>query len=178
MALGDAGALVTNRDDIAEFSALFARHGGKGNHVMEGINSRLDGLQAAVLNVKLKYIRDWTAARQSRADVYDSALEGIDDVVRPVRRDDCEHVFHLYVIRTSRRDELRAWLSDRSVPTVINYSRPLPLYKAYERLGHTAADFPTASQHADRILSLPIYPELPDAQVREVAAAVREFAGQ
>ena len=174
-AMGDAGCLITNRDDVAEFSALFARHGGKGEHLMEGINSRLDGLQAAILNVKIDHIRNWTKARQSRSEVYDEALRNIAQITLPPRRDECEHVFHLYVIRTDRRDELKSWLRERSIPTVINYTRPLPLYDAYRHLGHSADDFPVASAHADQILSLPLYPELTDSEIQQVADAVRDF---
>lgn len=174
-AMGDAGALVTNRDDIAEFSALFARHGGKGNHIMEGINSRLDGLQAAILSVKLKYLDQWTAARQSRAAVYDRLLSGVGDIITPARRAGCSHAYHLYVIRTARRDALREWLAERSIPTVINYPRPLPLYQAYGYLGHTVADFPVASEHAEQILSLPIFPELTDIEIATVVEAIRAF---
>lgn len=174
-AMGDAGALVTNRDDIADFSELYARHGGKGNHVMEGINSRLDGIHAAVLSVKLPHLDKWTAARQSRAAVYDRLLEGVGDIVTPPRRENCNHVYHLYVIRTAHRDALRDWLAARSIPTVINYPKPLPLYQAYSYLGNSAADFPVASKHADQILSLPIYPELSDAEVTNVTDAIKTF---
>jgi len=174
-AMGDAGALVTNRDDIAEFSALFARHGGKGNHVMEGINSRLDGLQAAILNVKLRHLDKWTAARQSRAAVYDRLLANVGDLILPSRRERSSHVFHLYVIRTAHREALRDWLAERSIPTVINYPRPLPLYQAYDYLAHTAADFPVASLHAKQILSLPIYPELTDFEIGTVVDAIKSY---
>ncbi len=174
-AMGDAGALVTNRDDIAEFSALYARHGGKGNHVMEGINSRLDGLHAAILSVKLRHLDKWTAARQSRAAVYDRLLSGVGDIITPAVRDGSGHVYHLYVIRTAHRDGLRDWLAARSIPTVINYPKPLPLYDAYDYLGHTAADFPVAVKHADQILSLPIYPELSDIEINAVVDAIHEF---
>lgn len=174
-AMGDAGALVTNRDDVADFSTLFARHGGKGNHVMEGINSRMDGIHAAVLSVKLRYLDRWTAARQSRAAVYDRLLQGVGDVICPRRRPGSSHVFHLYVIRTDHRDALREWLAARSIPTVVNYPRPLPLYQAYDYLGHSAADFPVATRHADQILSLPIYPELTDEGVEKVVNEIKAY---
>lgn len=174
-AMGDAGCLITNRDDIAEFSAFYARHGGKGEHVMEGINSRLDGLQAAILNVKIDYIQQWTEARQSRGRVYDEALKNISQITLPGRRAACDHVFHLYVIRTQRRDELKSWLRERSIPTMINYTKPLPLFDAYKYLGHSAQDFPVAAAHADQILSLPLFPELKDSEIQDVATAITEF---
>lgn len=174
-AMGDAGCLVTNRDDVAEFAALFARHGGKGEHVMEGINSRLDGLQAAILNVKLRHIRQWTSERQQLALRYDELLAGIRGISTPVRRAECEHVFHLYVIRSQRRDALRAHLHERGFPTLINYPKALPFYPAYAYLGHTPADFPVAHRHQGEILSIPLYPELESDQVEAVADAIRSF---
>lgn len=175
-AMGDAGALITNRDDIAEFSALFARHGGKNNHLMEGINSRLDGMQAAILNVKIKYIEGWTKLRQQHAAAYSEQLSNVAAVTVPEIREACEHVFHLYVIRVEDRDGLRSQLSEQGIPTVINYPRPLPLYDAYQYLGGTAADFPVATQHANTILSIPLFPELSQDDLETVCSAVREFA--
>ncbi len=175
-AMGDAGCLVTNRSDVAEFSALFARHGGKGEHVIEGINSRLDGMQAAILNVKLGHIHRWTERRQQLARRYDSLLADIPDITTPAVRDGSEHVYHLYVIRSGRRDALRAHLQERGIPTVVNYPKALPLYPAYDYLGHTPADFPTAYRHQGEILSIPLYPEMTEEAQDEVVAAIREFA--
>jgi dTDP-4-amino-4,6-dideoxygalactose transaminase len=174
-AMGDAGCLVTDRDDVASFAALFARHGGKGDHMIEGINSRLDGLQAAVLNVKLNHIDKWTSSRAVVAERYDRKLGGIPGVSRPERRSDCSHVFHLYVIRASARDDLRAYLADRGIPTIISYPRALPFYPAYSYLRHTPSDFPVAFRHQNEILSLPIYPELTEGNQERVVAAIREF---
>ncbi len=174
-AMGDAGCLVTNRGDVAEFAALFARHGGKGEHVMEGINSRLDGLQAAILNVKLRHLRRWTAERQHLAARYDELLADIPGIRTPMRRAECEHVFHLYVIRSQRRDALRERLHERGIPTLINYPKALPFYPAYAYLGHTPADFPVAYRHQGEILSIPLYPELEASQVEAVADAIRSF---
>ncbi|HEY4954373.1 MAG TPA: DegT/DnrJ/EryC1/StrS family aminotransferase [Gemmatimonadaceae bacterium] len=175
-AMGDAGCLVTNRRDVAEFSALFARHGGKGEHVMEGINSRLDGLQAAILNVKLRHIDRWTVARQRIARRYDDLLADVPGIRTPARRPGSEHVFHLYVIRSDRRDELRAHLQGCGIPTVINYPKALPFYPAYAHMGHTAGDFPVAYRHQNEILSIPIFPEMSDEAPVEVAEAIRTFA--
>ncbi|MEO5580563.1 MAG: DegT/DnrJ/EryC1/StrS family aminotransferase [Gemmatimonadaceae bacterium] len=174
-AMGDAGCLVTNRTDVAEFSALFARHGGKGDHVMEGINSRLDGMQAAILNVKLRHIHRWTRERQALASRYDAALEGMPGISIPRRRPECEHVFHLYVIRSNHRDGLRAHLQERGIPTVINYPKALPFYPAYGYLGHLPGDFPVAYRHQGEILSLPLYAELPPDVLASVVEAVRSF---
>lgn len=174
-AMGDAGCLVTNRDDVADFARLFARHGGKGQHVIEGINSRMDGLQAAILNVKLDYIHEWTEGRRHIADQYDEVLGGLDGITIPARRPETEHVFHQYTIRHDERDALRAYLDAAGVPSSINYPRALPFYPAYDDLGHTPDDFPTAYRHMHRILSLPIYPEMCPADRDAVFEAVASF---
>ena len=174
--MGDAGCLVTNRADVAQYSALFARHGGKGDHVMEGINSRLDGLQAAILNVKLRHLHKWTAARKKLAERYDELLSDVPGILIPERREDCEHVYHLYVIRSEQRDALRAHLSERGIPTVINYPKALPFYPAYAYLGHTPEDFPVAYRHQNEILSIPLYAELTEKMQATIVDAIREFA--
>lgn len=175
-AMGDAGCLVTNRKDVSEFSALFARHGGKGDHLIEGINSRLDGLQAAILNVKLGHLGHWTEARRQLAQRYDARLAGIVGIRTPKRRDECEHVYHAYVIRSECRDALKSHLAGRGIPTVINYPKALPFYPAYAYLGHTPADFPVAYRHQSEILSIPIYPEMSTDDQEMIASAISEFA--
>ena len=174
-AYGDAGCLVTNRDDLAEWYATYARHGGKGEHVMEGINSRLDGLQAGVLNVKLPHLAAWTEARRKVAARYDQLLAGIPDLVTPAVAPDCEHVYHLYVIRTSRRDALKKHLADDGIATSLNYPKALPFYPAYAYLGHRPSDFPVAHANQSRILSLPMYPEMTGAMVEYVADRIAGF---
>jgi dTDP-4-amino-4,6-dideoxygalactose transaminase len=174
-AMGDAGCLVTNDDKLAEWCALYARHGGKGDHQIEGINSRLDGLQAAILSVKLPHLRKWTEERRRVAALYDRALAGIPQVQIPRTADGRSHVYHLYVIRCDRRDELKKHLAERGIATVLNYPKALPFYPAYAYLGHQSADFPQACASQSRILSLPIYPEMTPGQVDYVAGATREF---
>ena len=174
-AMGDAGCLVTNDDNLAEWSALYARHGGKGDHQIEGINSRLDGLQAAILSVKLPHLRKWTEERRRVAALYDSALADIPEVETPRIAPDRSHVYHLYVIRCDRRDELKKYLADTGIPTVLNYPKALPFYPAYDYLSHTPADFPVAYEHQSKILSLPIFPEMTEAQVNYVTGKIRDF---
>jgi dTDP-4-amino-4,6-dideoxygalactose transaminase len=174
-AMGDAGCLVTRRDEIAEFAALFARHGGKNDHQIEGICSRMDGLQAAILNVKMRALVGWNKRRQELAARYDRLLAGIPGLVVPARRANCEHVYHLYVIRYPARDRLRARLEARKIPTGIHYPKPLPLYRAYAYLGHSEKDFPIAARHAREILSLPMHPFLTEAEQDEVVAAIAAF---
>jgi dTDP-4-amino-4,6-dideoxygalactose transaminase len=174
-AYGDAGCLVTNDDRLADGMATFARHGGKGDHIMEGINSRMDGLQAAILNVKLPHLPAWTAARRRVAAYYNELLEGVGDVITPMVESDRDHVYHLYVVRTENRDALREHLSEAGISTVVNYSKALPFYPAYAYLGHAPKDFPAAYFNQSRILSLPIYPEMPEETIRHVAKTISHF---
>ncbi|MBI2515858.1 MAG: DegT/DnrJ/EryC1/StrS family aminotransferase [Opitutae bacterium] len=177
-AMGDAGALVTNRDDLAEWSTLFARHGGKGDHKIEGINSRMDGIQGSVLRVKLPHLQRWTEARRKAAAYYDARLAGIGDIVTPAIAPGRDHVYHLYVIRTARRDGLRQHLTASGIETVLNYPKALPFYAAYAHLGHKPADFPNAYANQGTILSLPIYPEITEAQLDYVVRSVAQFFAQ
>lgn len=174
-AMGDAGCLVTCDDRLAEWSALFARHGGKGDHQIEGINSRLDGLQAAILSVKLPHLRKWTEERRRVAALYDRALAGVGQVQVPRTAEGRSHVYHLYVIRCEHRDELKKHLAGRGITTVLNYPKALPFYPAYDYLGHKPEEFPDAYANQSRILSLPIYPEMNAEAVDYVAKAIRDF---
>ena len=174
-AYGDAGCAVTNDDGLADRMATFARHGGKGEHVMEGINSRMDGLQGAVLCVKLPHLAAWTQARRRVAARYDELLKGIGDIATPKIAPDRDHVYHLYVIRTERRDALKKHLADAGIATVLNYPKALPFYPAYAYLGHTPKDFPVAYANQSRILSLPIFPEMTDEMIEYVVNQVRGF---
>ncbi|MDB6128694.1 MAG: DegT/DnrJ/EryC1/StrS family aminotransferase protein [Verrucomicrobia bacterium] len=174
-AYGDAGALVTNDDKLAEWSAIYARHGGKGEHLMEGINSRLDGIQAAILSVKLPHLNAWTAARRKVAASYDRLLAGVGDIVTPKIAPRRDHVFHLYVIRTNHRDALKKHLAEAGIATMLNYPKALPFYPAYSYLKHTPADFPVAHANQSRILSLPIFPEMTDEMIGYVASQIKGF---
>ncbi len=176
-AYGDAGCILTNNAELAEKCKMYARHGAlqKHEHQIEGINSRLDGLQAAILSAKLPYILDWTEARIRCASLYDKALQGIPQIVTPARRPDSKHSFHLYVIRAQRRDDLMTFLKRKQVETAIHYPTALPNLKAYQYLGHQPADFPVATSYQSQILSLPIYPELTEEQINYVASCIREF---
>src|SRR5262249_39681535 len=156
-AYGDAGCLVTADDHLADWTAAFARHGGKGEHVMEGINSRLDGLQAAILLAKLPYLAEWTEARRRVAAQYDRALNNIGELSTPLVAPGRDHVYHLYVIRTDNRNLLKKRLADAGVSTMLNYPKALPFYPAYAHLGHRPEDFPVAYSDQSRILSLPVY---------------------
>lgn len=161
-AMGDAGAIVTGDANLADRMAMFARHGGlkKGEHQIEGINSRLDGLQAAILSVKLRHLADWTRARQQKAAIYDQAFAKRQGLDVPSRIVGAEHVYHVYAVRHERRNDLMRLLGERGVQTVVNYPVALPFLPAYQRLGHDPADFSNAWNNQSRVLSLPLYPEL------------------
>ena len=177
-AMGDAGAVCTNDDGLAARMGMFARHGGlsKGDHHIEGINSRLDGLQAAVLSVKLPHLAGWTLRRQELASSYGVLLQGIKGLGLPVTAPGREHVFHLYVIQHEMRDALARHLNSLGVQTVISYPTALPFLPAYARFGHQPNDFPNAHRNQSRILSIPIFPEMTQAQQEAVAAAIRSFS--
>jgi dTDP-4-amino-4,6-dideoxygalactose transaminase len=175
--MGDAGGLVTNDDRLADFAAMFARHGGKtkGDHQIEGINSRLDGLQAAVLNVKLPHLARWTQLRRQLAADYNRRLAGIGDLMLPTVADGRDHVYHIYAVRTARRDALKAHLAARGIQTQLNYPTALPFLPAYARFGHVPGDFPRAYAHQTQLLSLPLYPEIEGAQVDFLMEQIKAF---
>ena len=177
-AYGDAGALVTNNGDWATAARMFANHGRtkKYDHDLEGVHSRLDGLQAAVLNVKLRHLEDWTERRRQNASRYTEALAGT-SLVTPRELANVRSVYHLYVVRVpgGRREALQEHLKARGINTGIHYPIALPYLNAYRHLQHGPDDFPNARRIADEILSLPMFPELSSEQIGYVAAAVKEF---
>ena len=165
-AMGDAGAITTNDPSLATTAAKFARHGGivKGEHEIEGINSRMDGIQAAILSVKLTYLPRWTQERKTLASKYDRELGKLNSVITPSVLDENSHVYHLYVIQSPERDSLKEELASMGVPTVINYKQSLPFLPAYSRFQHLKSDFPATAEAQQKILSLPIFPEMTPEQ--------------
>lgn len=176
-AMGDAGAVVTDDIALAEHVAMLARHGGlvKHQHQIEGINSRLDGLQAAILSVKLAHLEAWTRARQDAARFYDGALNQVADLEVPQVAAGRTHVYHLYTIRHARRDALAAYLKENGVQTGINYPTALPLLPAYARLKHRPEQFPNAYRDQNSILSLPMFAEITKDQQQLVVDLIRKF---
>ncbi len=176
-AMGDAGAVVTNDAALAEHIAMLARHGGlvKHRHEIEGINSRLDGLQAAILSAKLPHLAAWTRARQEAAKIYDAGLNQIEGVEVPRIAPGREHVYHLYTIKHPLRDALAAHLNANGVQTAINYPTALPFLPAYARFDHKPQQFPNAHGDQGRILSLPMFSEITPAQQEYVIRLIREF---
>lgn len=176
-AYGDAGCIVTNDAELAKKCRMFANHGAlkKHEHEIEGINSRLDGIQAAVLNVKLPHLQRWTVARQTNAALYRKALSGITQIKCIDEKPNTNHSYHLFIILIEDRDRLKAHLEAAGIETAIHYPTPLPLLKAYSADGYTKADFPIADLAAKQMLSLPIYPELTENSITYVAKIIASF---
>lgn len=177
-AYGDAGAVVTNHEGTADLVRQLSNHGQPKKHIHShvGRNSRLDGLQAAILLAKLPYLNEWVEKRNAVAVKYSSELSGIDNLTLPDTPQDMTHAFHLYVIRHGNRDELSTELKDCGVSTAIHYPQPMPLMPCFSNLNHTPKDFPVATRLCSEILSLPIYPEISEAAVQYVSSCIRNHA--
>jgi len=186
-AAGDAGMVTTNSDQIAERVKMLRQHGMRRryHHDEVGWNARMDGFQGAILSVKLKYIEGWNDARRVVAERYHAlftaaglAEEGpypTHGIVLPHQVPGTRHVWHQYVIRTPRRDDLRAFLTERKIGSEIYYPVPLHLQDALKSLGYKEGDFPEAERAALEVLALPIFPELREDEQQTVAAAIAEF---
>ena len=176
-AYGDAGCIITNDDALAEKCKMYANHGAlkKHHHTIEGINSRLDGLQAAILNTKLPHILKWTEQRIANAAKYDEALKDVAEIITPKVRPNSKHSYHLYVIQCEKREALMRYLKEMGIETAIHYPTILPSLPCYDYLGKKAKDFPVANAMQGKILSLPLYPELTDEQISYVANCVKNF---
>jgi len=176
-AFGDGGMVVTDGNKIAQKIRMLRDHGQikKYEHLVEGYNSRLDEIQAAILRVKLKRLDEWNKLRRKNASIYNGLLENVDEVVTPLEAEYAKHVYHLYVIRTHERDELQEWLKSKGIFTGLHYPVPLHLQKAYEYLGYKEGDFPVAEECAKQILSLPMFPELTRGQIEKVVSEIKTF---
>lgn len=176
-AYGDAGAIVTNDKILAEKCRMFSNHGAlhKHNHLIEGINSRLDSLQAAILLVKLNYIDEWNRKRYENAVIYNKILKSIPNVKIPKIKSKTKHIFHIYCILAEKRDYLRKYLNEKTIATQIHYPTILPLMPAYSYLNYQQKDFPKSSLFQKNILSLPMYPELKTNEIKFVCDSIKEF---
>ena len=175
-AYGDGGIVITNDQGLAERVRLLRQYGWRERYVssLKGLNSRLDELQAAILRVKLRHLGEWNERRRKLARLYDERLAG-SGVITPHEPDDTTHVYHLYVVRHPRRDELRVFLREQDIGSLIHYPVPVHLQPAYRDLGYEGGDFPAAEAAAREVLSLPLYPELHEEEVTMVADAVIAF---
>lgn len=174
-AYGDAGAVVTNDPQLAEQVSMLRNHGrlNKYEHEIEGVNSRLDTLQAAVLRVKLRYLEEWTRARIENAAIYGRELAGVEGLTLPFVHQGARHVFHLYVVRVKQRDRVQQLLKEAGIATGVHYPIPLHLQPAYRHLGWEAGAFPESEKAAHEILSLPMDAEITQDQIRQVCDFLR-----
>jgi len=176
-AYGDAGCILTNNDELAQKCSMYANHGAltKHFHQIEGINSRLDALQAAILSVKLPYVAEWNNKRLQNALYYNDLLKDCKNIIIPKIRENSKHIFHIYCIRTTRRDELQKYLNDNGIQTAIHYPTAIPLQPAYKHLSYKNEDILVAATYQNEILSLPMYPELTKEQIIYMSEKILEF---
>jgi dTDP-4-amino-4,6-dideoxygalactose transaminase len=180
-AYGDGGMIVTNDDALAERVRILRVHGSKPKyyHRMVGVNSRLDALQAAILRVKLPHLHEWTAARQRVAARYDELFQDVQGIEIPYRAPDRSHIFHQYTIRVldGRRDELRDFLKEQGIGTFIYYPLPLHLQECFQELGYREDDLPQSELASQEVLSLPVFPELTEAEQDYVIKQIQIATG-
>ena len=175
-ALGDAGAVTTNKEEIAEKIKALRNYGShkKYHNDYVGLNRRLDELQAALLSVKLQYLNDWTQERKEIAETYNQSLVG-SNLILPKLASNADHVYHLYVVRTSKREELQEHLNNKGVGTLIHYPIPPHLQKAYKYLGYKKGDFPIAEELANTSISLPLWVGIEKNQLETISNLIKKF---
>jgi len=178
-ALGDAGAVTTNSEEIANKIFSLRNYGSHKKYYNEviGFNMRLDELQAAFLSIKLKHLNDWTAQRQQIAQWYNELLTGVGDLILPCVAEGATHVYHLYVVRTKYRDALQQYLTQNGIGTLIHYPVPPHLQEAYKNLGFEKGDFPIAEEIAYSSLSLPMWPGMNREMVNIIAKSISNYFG-
>ncbi len=176
-AYGEAGALITNNDELYQRAKMIRQHGElmRYHHQMIGHNYRMEAIQGAVLATKIKYLNEWTEKRRANASLYSELLKNVEGVETPVEPENVYAVYHLYVIQVDDRDGLQRYLQENGISTGLHYPVPLHLQKAYQIAGHEKGDFPVAERAAKRILSLPMYPELTEWQIRYVCDKIKEY---
>lgn len=176
-AFGEAGAITTNDTDLARKIRILRDHGQakKYHHSKIGWNGRMDGIQGAVLEIKLRGIDAATAKRRKNAARYHELLGGLESIVLPQETKHCQHVYHIYPIRVGNRDRMLDAMGQAGIGCSIHYPIPLHLQKAYRQLGYTHGSFPIAERCASELLSLPMYPELTDSQISEVATTLKSI---
>lgn len=176
-AYGEGGAVTTNDESLYKKLMMIRDHGmpEKYHHEMIGHNYRLEGLQGAILDVKLRYIDQWTETRRQCADFYRTCLSEIEEIELPAEMPECKHVYHLFVIRTPKRDALQKFLSENQVYTGIHYPIPCHRQNAYKALGYQKGDFPVADDYADTILSLPMSEQLKQEEIEYVTETINKF---
>lgn len=177
-AYGDGGALITNNDLLGKKIRQLKQYGETKRYYSEGpgINSRLDAIQAAILSVKLKYLNIWNKKRQNIAKYYSELfIKKVPQIVTPKLFADRNHVFHIYAIRSKKRDQLQKYLLQNGISSLIHYPKALHLQKVYKKLGYKSSDFPNAEKVASEVLSIPLYPEMPIEFAERVVKSIESF---
>ncbi len=176
-AYGDAGIVITNNKKLAQKIHMLRNHGREKKYIhrMEGINSRLDEIQAAILRVKLKHLNKWNKARQKNAKIYDKLFRNMNDIITPRIIKNTQSVYYFYTICVKNRKKIQKKLKEKGVSTGIHYPVPLHLQPAYKYLGHKRGDFPKAEKQSNEILSLPIYPELAEKQIKFIVNIIKKY---
>jgi dTDP-4-amino-4,6-dideoxygalactose transaminase len=176
-AFGEAGCITTMSKKLSDYVTKYRNYGSSEKYFCDiiGSNSRLDELQAAILNIKLKYIEKWTLDRQRLAKKYDQLLSKNYKITIPYINPKAQHVYHLYVIKVDKRDQLQEFLKEKGIGTSIHYPIPPHLQKAYAHLGYKKGDFPIAEELANTALSLPVYPGLKDESIIYICNLINEF---
>lgn len=176
-AFGDAGCVLTQDKIVDENVRRLANHGAlkKHDHIIEGTNSRLDTLQAAILSVKLKHLKKWNEQRNAIADQYTSSLNNISGLTVPVVAPESEHTYHIYAIRTKKRDALKNHLSKVGIETLVHYPQALPFTEAYRYKKHYFTDFPVSAKLQNEVLSLPVFPGLTNTEVTAIVDNIRNY---
>jgi dTDP-4-amino-4,6-dideoxygalactose transaminase len=174
-AWGEAGAVTTSDPALREALMMFREHGQKKkyHHDVVGWNGRMDGLQGAVLSVKLKYLDNANNGRRRVATQYNTLLAGTPGVILPIEADFGRHIYHVYAVRIGQRDRILKQLGERGIGAGIHYPVPVHLQNAYSNLGYKRGDFPVSEDCGDSFLSLPMYPELTDDQIEKVVGALK-----
>lgn len=176
-AMGDGGAITTNDSDLDATVRMLRNYGSleKNTNKVPGVNSRLDEMHAAILTVKLKFLADWTNQRAQIANRYIEELKDTGDMILPSAYDGCTHVYHRFVVRTAKRDQLKSYLEENGIDTMVHYPVPPHLQAAYTGLGYQKGTFPTAEKHAASGLSLPLWPGMSEDQVAQVISRIRNY---
>ena len=179
-ALGDAGAVTTNNEELAQKAMVLRNYGSQKKYYNEvvGYNMRLDELQAALLSVKLQHLPNWTLQRQQIASWYNEALKDVAEIILPKIHQNVTHVYHLYIIRTKKRDELQKYLTKQGIGTMIHYPIPPHLQEAYNFLEYKKGDFPIAEELANTMLSIPLYPGMKKEQVEYITTKIKGYFGK
>jgi dTDP-4-amino-4,6-dideoxygalactose transaminase len=175
-ALGEAGAIITNDAELQEKLRMLRDHGQvrKYHHDVIGWNCRMDGIQAAVLSVKLPYLESGNSLRRTHALEYNRAFDGMGEVITPFEASYARHVYHVYAIRVEERDEVTRFLNERAIQCAVHYPIPIHLQKAYQDLGYKTGSLPISEKIAREFISLPMFPELTEAQINMVVLATKE----